>query len=180
MRKGLTQNSRAGNPKRLLPNCQSRAVCSIDATPSSRPGGHPRCGRPADYLPPGAVGQWPPATKQRWIVPKGGDPRTGHLTKGTTRTPDWHPEEKAAHLPQRGTLGIAPRGGAPKTPLREREGTQGPCRRGATCCCRLLRHLLVRYGWTVARVGPFVIFVSLRVKRTVKLTACPVCSEGAR
>ena len=26
-------------------------------------------------------------------VPKGGDPRTGHLTQGTTRTPGWQPKE---------------------------------------------------------------------------------------
>ena len=71
--------------------------------------------------------------------------------------------------------GIEPRRGAPKTPLCEMEGTQGPWRRGATACCRLLRQLLLRYGWTVARVGPFVIFVSLLVKRTVELTVCPVC-----
>ena len=42
-------------------------------------------------------------------------------------------------------MGIAPRGGAPKKPLREREGTQGPWRRQPTCCCRLLRQLLLRY-----------------------------------
>ena len=118
------------------------------------------------------------------LYKKGGDPGIGHLTKGTTRTPGWHPEQKAAQLTQRGTLlpaWVLHQGEEPsKTPLRERERTQGPWRRGATCCCRLLRQLLLRYGWTVARVGPFVIFVSLLVKRTVELTACPVCSEGAR
>ena len=35
----------------------------------------------------------------------------------------------------------------------------------------LSRQLLLRNGWTVARIGPFVIFVSLLVKRTVELTA---------
>ena len=51
--------------------------------------------------------------------------------------------------------------GDPKTLLREREGTQGPWRRGATGCCRLLRHLLVRYGWTTACVGTFVSLLAL-------------------
>ena len=54
--------------------------------------------------------------------------------------------------------------------MREREGTQEPWRRGAIGCCRLLLQLLLRFGWTVARVGPFVIFVSLPGKRTVELT----------
>ena len=40
-------------------------------------------------------------------------------------------------------MGIAPRRGAPKTPLREREGTREPWRRGATVFCRLSRQLLV-------------------------------------
>ena len=39
----------------------------------------------------------------------------------------------------------------------------------------LPRQLLLRYGWTVARVGPFVAFVSFLVKRSVELTGCPVC-----
>ena len=29
---------------------------------------------------------------------KGGDPRTDHSRKGTTRTPGWHPEEAASQL----------------------------------------------------------------------------------
>ena len=44
----------------------------------------------------------------------------------------------------------------------------GPWRRGATGCCRFLRQLLLRYGWTVARVGPFAFFVSLLDKRSVE------------
>ena len=35
--KGFTRISQAGNPKRPLPNCQSRADCFINATPSRRP-----------------------------------------------------------------------------------------------------------------------------------------------
>ena len=58
--------------------------------------------------------------------------------------------------------GMSPqRRGGPKTPVCEGEGTQGTWRRGATGCCRLLRQLLVRHGWTVARVGPFVTLVAL-------------------
>ena len=144
--------------------------------------GHPQCGRPADYLPWGTVGQWPPVTVQWWNA-KGRRPKNRPSDEGTTRTPGWHPEENEAQLPQKGTLlpaWVLHQGEEhPKTPLREREGTQGPWRPGATGCCRLLRQLLQRYGWTVARVGPFVIFVSLLVKRTVELTACPVCSESA-
>ena len=85
LRRVLTQNSRAGNPKRTRPNCH--------------------------------------------LSPKRG-----------TLEPAW--------------IASIIRGGDPKTLLREREGTQGPWRRGAIRCCRLLRQMLLRYGWTVARVGP--------------------------
>ena len=59
--RGLTQNSRAGIPKRKRPNCHCK-------TPRSRGVGTPRVCRPADYLPLGTVGQWPPAAGQWWIV----------------------------------------------------------------------------------------------------------------
>ena len=65
--RGLTQNSRAGNPKRKRPNCHCKS-------PRSRGVGTPRVCRPADYLPPGTVGQWPPATGQWWILLKGRRP----------------------------------------------------------------------------------------------------------
>ena len=58
--------------------------------------GTPRVCRPADYLPPGTVGQWPPATGQWWNERRGGDPRTDQVAKGPTRTPGWHPEETAS------------------------------------------------------------------------------------
>ena len=45
--------------------------------------GHPLCGSPADYLPSGTVGQWPPATGQRWNERRGGDPKTDQVTQGT-------------------------------------------------------------------------------------------------
>ena len=76
----------------------------------------------------GIVGQWPPATRQWWIIPKGLDPGTGHLTKGMTRTPGWHPKENEA-LPQKGTpyqRGYYTKGGAPKKPLREGKGPKDP------------------------------------------------------
>ena len=113
-------------------------------------------------------------------------PRTGHLTKGDDSDPGLASRRERGPTATRFQKvlsyqrGCCTKGRGQKKPLREREGTQGPWRRGATCCCRLLRQLLLRYGWTVAHVGPFVIFVSLQVKRTVELTACPVCSEGAR
>ena len=47
------------------------------------------------------------------------------------------------------SVGIAHKGGGPKTPMCEGEGTQGPWRRGATAGCRLSRQLLARYGWAV-------------------------------
>ena len=41
----------------------------------------PRVCRPADYLPSGTVGQWPPVTGQWWNKQKGGDPRTDQAKK---------------------------------------------------------------------------------------------------
>ena len=54
----------------LLRDARSRGVGTL------------RDGRPADYLPPGTVGQWPPAAGQWWTVQEGGDPRTDQATKG--------------------------------------------------------------------------------------------------
>ena len=50
-KRGLTQNSRTGNPKRKRPNCHCKS-------PRSRGVGTPRVCRPADFLPPGTVGQY--------------------------------------------------------------------------------------------------------------------------
>ena len=47
--------------------------------------GTPRVCRPADYLPSGTVGQWPPATGQWWNERRGGDPTTDQATKGLTQ-----------------------------------------------------------------------------------------------
>ena len=114
---------------------------------------------------------------------EGGDPETDVVTQeADSELPGCQSKEKAAQLPQkRGTLETAwvasvhKKGGVPETPLREREGTQGPWRRGATGCSMMSRQLLQRNGWTVARIGPFVIFVSLLEKRSVELMGCPVC-----
>ena len=84
------------NPKRQLSNCQAGPTAS--STPlllnAQIPlGGHPLCGRPAGYLPPGTVGQRPPATIQ------------------------WRTESRAATRKptRRGRLG--PRAGIPKRKL---------------------------------------------------------------
>ena len=64
-------------------------------------GGHPLCGRPADYLPSGTVGQWPPATVQWWNERRGGDPKTDQVTQGAdSQLPGWHAKENASQLPQ--------------------------------------------------------------------------------
>ena len=101
---------------------------------------------------------------QWWNEQKGGDPSTGHPTKGTTRTPGWHPEEKEAQLPlvsekrySQISVGCVSAQWSLRTPVRQREGTQGPWRR----CYGLLRRLLVRCGWTVACVGTFVSLLAL-------------------
>ena len=63
--RGLTQNLPGWQPKensfptaKAGPSAQSTPLLRVAQKPW---GGHPRCGRPADYLPPGTVGQWPPA-----------------------------------------------------------------------------------------------------------------------
>ena len=59
-------------------------------------GGHPSCGRPADYLPSGSVGQWHPVTGQWWNELQGGDPKTDQVTQGAdSKLPGWQPKEKS-------------------------------------------------------------------------------------
>ena len=97
-KRGLTQNSRAGNPKRCDLNCHSRADCFINATPLRRPvavGWAPLvCAGP---LTTSLRGLWVSGycPVQWWTVQKGGDPGTDHAKKGTTRTPGWQPKENA-------------------------------------------------------------------------------------
>ena len=96
--------------------------------------GHPSCGRPADYLPSGTVGQWHPVTGQWWNELQGGDPKTDQVTQGAdSKLPGWQPKEKAAQLPEKGgtletawVASVQKKGGAPKTPAYEGEGTQEP------------------------------------------------------
>ena len=128
----------------------SRRGCVLTAN-ACRPVGTLRVCRPADYLPPGTVGQWPPVTGQWWVEQQGCDPGTGYATMGAdSKLPGWQPEENATQLPRkRGTLEpawVLHQGEASKTPVCEGEGTQGPWRRGATGCCRLSRQLLARCG----------------------------------
>ena len=82
-------------------------------------------------------------TVQWWNEQKGGDPRTDQAKKGGPRAgipkrlrPNCHEERYS-----RTSVGIAPRGGDPKTPVRE--GDREPSRRGAIGWCRLSRQLLV-------------------------------------
>ena len=94
-------------------------------------------------------------------VRKGGDPRTDQ--EGTTRTPGWHPEEKATLVTatqptkvlsnQRG-LRQYEKGRGPKDPTVRREGTREPRRRGAICWCGLSRQPQARTGQTVGEVRP--------------------------
>ena len=123
----------------------------------------PRCrgvgtlvGRPADYLPPGTVGQWLPVPVQWRTVSKGGDPKTDHV--GTTRTPGWHPEETEALNCQK----MYSQTSVVCVNALRREGARRPW----TACARLRRggpirydvagvvlSYLIRYGWTVAHVS---------------------------
>ena len=160
-KRGLTQNFRAGNPKRHLPNCQSRAGCFINATPSRRPEAvrwAPLVGRPADYLPSGTVGQWLPA-------PCNGGPNQRAATlEPTTRLrrrlgpragipKRLHPN---CHSSQRGTL-------EPAWALHTREGAQRPqCVKGrgpkdpgvaALHLAQSLGHARVKARGVIGRIG---------------------------
>ena len=102
--------------------------------------GHRQCGRPADYLPPGTVGQWPSATGQWWNAQMGGDPKTHQRRRGLTHNsragnpkrmrPNCHSKEVNSN--QRGCHHCTkwPKG-------------QEPWSRGATGFCKLSRQLLV-------------------------------------
>ena len=63
---------------------------------------------------------------------EGGGPGTGHPTKGTTRTPGWHPERKEAQLPlvsERYSLtsvGIEPREGLQRPQCVKEKGPTDP------------------------------------------------------
>ena len=99
------------------------------------------CGQAADYLPSGTVGQWLPA-------PCNGGAKAGAATlkptfrnKGQLGPRAGNPKKNKAQLPfltkgyNQSNVGIAQKRGAPKTPVREGAGTQGPWRRGTTLPC---------------------------------------------
>ena len=68
-------------------------------SPRNRGVGTPRVCRPADYLPPGTVGQWPPATGQWWNERRGGDPKTDRATqRGGDPKTDQRKEELSKQL----------------------------------------------------------------------------------
>ena len=149
MKKGADSELPGWQPKETaswLPH-ESRVDCSNNATPVRRPE---------------AVGWAPSVWQARWLPPFGdfGSVASCHLTmvdrtkRAATLEPairrrrrlgprGWHPEEKEAQLPLGSkrysltSVGIPPRGGAPKTPVREREGTQGPWAAAGCCgnCC---------------------------------------------
>ena len=89
------------------------------------------------FLPPGnggpsirAATQEPTMRFRGRLGPQAGNPKRSRLNCHTKRY-------------SRTSVGVAPRGGDPKTPVREGEGTREPWRRGATGCRRLSRQLLV-------------------------------------
>ena len=87
-KRGLTQISQAGNPKRKRPNCHR------SETPRSRGVGTLRDGRPADYLPSGTVGQWLPA-------PCNGGPSKRAATLEPTKRPRGLTHNSWAGIPKR-------------------------------------------------------------------------------
>ena len=133
----MTQISRAGIPKRPLPNC--RAGPTASSTPlllvaQMLWGGHPQLGRPADYLPLGTVGQWLPA-------PCNGGPCARAATRKPTmwgRLGPWAGMPKRTsdlgncHATDKGYSQTSvdcvrtKRGGGPKTPLCEGKGPENP------------------------------------------------------
>ena len=129
------------------------------------------------------VGQWPPATGRWWNARRGGDPKTDQVTQGAdSELPGLATQRESGPTPtekrnSRNSVGgiSAQEGRGPKDTSARGKTTQGPWRCGATGCSRLSLQLLLRKGWTVARIGPLVIFVSLLDKRSVELTGCRVC-----
>ena len=110
-----------GSPQRpscshQLPQSSAGYDCVINATvregrvwlpkqhhrlesPRSRGVSAPRVCRPADYLPSGTVGQWPPATGQWWNERRGGDPKTDLATqRGGDPKTDQRKEELSKQL----------------------------------------------------------------------------------
>ena len=118
----------------------------------------PLVDRPADYLPSGTVGQWPP-------VPCNGGPCTRAATRKPTKRGRLGPragipKRTRPKLPPNGVLwnqrGLhqCEKGRGPKDPTVRREATREPRRRGAICCCGLSRQPQARSGQTVGEDRP--------------------------
>ena len=114
--------SRAGNPKRLRPHCHTTAGPTAKTTPLLRDaqkpwGGHPSCGRLADYSPSGTAGQWPPATCKRAATPESSVRRRRRLgpQAGTLKRlrPNCHRKEE---LKKQGGMRERTKGRGPNDP----------------------------------------------------------------
>ena len=144
-----SSQSRAPAPEKLevevaSPSCKRVAsksagyACVINATvregrvwlpkqhhrlesPRNRGVGTPRVCRPADYLPPGTVGQWPPATGQWWNERSGGDPKTVRATQGTAT-------QKPTSVRRNSRSNLGARGGDPRTLASWRHLFSASCR----------------------------------------------------
>ena len=114
-------------------------------SPRSRGVGTPRVCRAADYLPSRDCGSV--ASCHRAMVDRAEGAATQRPTRrrrGLTQNsragnpkrtrPNYHLSPKRGALEPAWIASIIG-GGDPKTLLREREGTQGPWRRGVICCC---------------------------------------------
>ena len=74
----------------------------------------------------------------------GGDPKTDLLTSGTAGLAPQRGSDPTATAKRKAS--VHKKGGGPKTPVYEGEGTQEPWRRGATGCSMLSLQLEVCYG----------------------------------
>ena len=100
--------------------------CRNNTTVLSRPEavgvGTPRVGRPADYLPSGTVGQWPPATGQWWNERRGRRPKNRPVRHKGAATQKPTSERRNS----RSNLGA--RGGDPRTLASWRHLFSASCR----------------------------------------------------
>ena len=150
-RRGPSSSSSAGRLRQepsITKNCCTSSLkygCSKWKSQKPR-GGHPLCGRPADYLPSGTVGKWPPATGQWWNERRGGDPKTDRATQNERRN-------------SRSNLGA--RGGDPRTLASWRHCFSASCRGN---CLRYgdkfqadtLRNGMSLVGFRNWTIGPYI------------------------
>ena len=88
--KGVDSNLPGWQPKETRPNCRSTAGPTAQTTPllryAQKPwGGHPLCGRPADYLPTRTVGQWLPAPCNGGTCKRAATPEPTKRRRGLTQ-----------------------------------------------------------------------------------------------